>query len=237
MGTDTLNIWCANIGWKWHDNWVRRLQRMVEQNCSIPYRFRCISDHEIDGVEVQPFSREIIKTEHHHSRTRNQPQMVLNEGKPQGCWAKVDVWKAPLGTYNLLLDLDVCVVSDLAQLVSVVPAAARDCRHTASSPWMNGSCVSWKSTEHTQNVYPRFIPYREFPRGEQEYVQKALGGFIPFEGVYSFKCHLTGKTRQVLPEDAVVIFFHGHPTPASDKVQDLGWISKTWRGIERIERV
>jgi hypothetical protein len=210
---------------------------MVEENCSVPYDFRCISDHDIEGVETVPFSRDIQVTEAHHSQTRNSPQMWLNEGKPQGCWAKVDAWLAPLGSFNILLDLDVCVVSDLAQIISVVPAGARDCRHTDSKPWLNGSCISWKSTEHTQAVYPEGIPYQEYPRGEQEYVQAALGGFIPLGGVYSYKCHLTGKTRKVLPDDTVVVFFHGHPTPANDALQEFGWVNRTWRGIERIERI
>jgi len=217
---------------------VKRLQQMVAENCSIPYNFRCISDHEIDGVETVPFSRDIFITKEHHSQRQDSPQMVLSEGKPQGCWAKVDAWKlAPTGTFNLLLDLDVCVVGDLAQLARLQPSGARDCRHTDSTPWLNGSVISWMSTTTTQAVYPEYIPYVEFPRGEQEYVQKALKKFIPLEGVYSYKCHLTGKTRNKLPEDAVVIFFHGHPTPASNKVQGYSWISRTWKGLDRIERV
>lgn len=233
-----LNVWCGNIGWKWNDVWVHRLKRMVEQNCSVPHTFRCISDHSIDGVTTVPFSRDIQTTEAHHSQTHNSPQMWLNQGKPQGCWVKTDVWKyAELGSYNILLDLDVCVVGDLANLISDEPAAAKDCRHNPGRPWMNGSVIAWQQTERTREVYPNFIPYREYPRGEQEYVQKALGGFIPLEGVYSYKCHLNGKTRQALPEDAVVVFFHGHPTPATETVQNYGWISRTWKGLDRIERV
>jgi len=232
-----LNIWCANIGWKWHDNWVLRLKRMCEQNCSIPFEFYCISDHDIEGVNVIPFSREIETTEVHHSITRDSDRMMLNEGKPQGCWAKVDAWLAPLGSYNLLLDLDICITGDLAQLVSAAPAGARDCRHTDSNPWLNGSVIAWKSTEQTQNVYPEKIPYREYPRGEQEYVQAALGGFIPMLDVVSYKCHLSGKNRHKIPDNIIVVYFHGYPTPAHDELQQYSFVGSTWKGIERIERV
>ena len=233
-----LNIWCANIGWKWHDNWVHRLARMVEENCSVPYRFRCISDHEIEGIETVPFSRDIEITEAHHSQTRDSSKMILNEGKPQGCWGKVDVWKyAELGSWNILLDLDVCVVGDLARIVSTVPAGARDCRHTEGRPWLNGSVISWRQTEETQKVYPDEIPYREYPRGEQEYVQKALGGFIPLMEVESYKCQLSGSNRHHIPERLVVVYFHGNPTPAHPELQQYAFVGRTWKGIERIDRV
>lgn len=237
MGTE-VNVWCANIGWKWHDNWVLRLQRMVQDSCSIPTRFRCISDHDIAGVETVPFSRQVVTTTAHHSQTRDAEDMLLNSDKPQGCWAKVDVWKyAPVGSLNILLDLDICIVGDLAQLVSKEPAGAKDPRHTESKPWLNGSVLSWQSTEFTQQVYPEKIPYRSYPRGEQEYVQAKLGGFVPLDGVYSYKGHLNGKTRDSLPDDAIIVYFHGHPTPATDAVQQFSWISRTWKGIPRIERV
>jgi len=210
---------------------------MVEQNCSVPYDFRCISDHDIEGVEVVPFSREIKMTEDHHSQIQNSPHMWMNEGKPQGCWAKVDAWLAPLGTFNLILDLDICIISDLAQLIREEPSGARDGRHTEDKPWLNGSVISWKSTEHTQAVYPTKIPYKAYPRGEQEYVQKALGGFSPLPGVYSYKCHLSGHHRHKLPSDTVIVFFHGQPTPAHDEVQQYAFVGRTWKGIERIERI
>jgi len=210
---------------------------MVEQNCSIPFDFRCISDHEIPGVKVIPFSRDIHTSDKHHSLIPDTEVMVLNDGKPQGCWAKVDAWLAPLGSYNLLLDLDICITGDLAQLVSSEPAAARDCRHTETKPWMNGSCIAWKSTKHTQAVYPKEIPYTEYPRGEQEYVQKALGGFIPMLDVLSYKCHLTGTQRHAVPERVIIVYFHGYPTPADGELQQYGFVGPTWKGIERIDRV
>lgn len=212
-----LNIWCANVGWKWHDNWVHRLYKMVSENCSIPLKFRCISDHEIDGIETTPLSRELL----------------MSTRKPQGCWAKVDAWRAPIGSYNLLLDLDICIMGDIAKLVSDTPHAALDPRTTEERVKLNGSCIAWRSTKQTQAVYPSTIPYIEFPRGEQEYVQKALGGFVPLEGVYSYKGHLINKDP---PEDTVIVYFHGYPTPATDSLQKLEWVSRTWEEIERIER-
>lgn len=211
---------------------------MVEEHCSVPYRFRCISDHDIPGVECVPFSREIIESDEHHSHTRNSPHMVMNKGKPQGCWAKVDAWKlAPLGSYNLILDLDICITGDIAELISDEPAGARDGRHTEGRPWLNGSVIAWKSTPETQAVYPTKIPYAAYPRGEQEYVQKMLGGFKPMLNVASYKCDLSGTHRHKIPERYVIIFFHGQPTPANDELQQYRFVSETWKGIERIERV
>ena len=161
----------------------------------------------------------------------------MDKKKPQGCWAKLDAWLAPIGSLNIILDLDICIISDIAQIVSKLPAAACDPKDTPEHPWLNGSVISWRSHLRTQRVYPLNIPYKEYPRGEQEYVQKSLGKFEPMAGVYSFKGHLTDATRRRLPRDTVIVYFHGRPTPATDTVQLYDWISRTWQGLERIERV
>jgi hypothetical protein len=236
---EKLNIWCANIGWKWHDNWVYRLQRMVAEHCSVPYRFRCISDHDIPGVECVPFSREILSTKEHHSEIKNSPHMLMEPNRPQGCWAKVDAWKlAPLGSYNMILDLDISIIGDLADLVSEEPAGARDGRHKPDRPHLNGSVIAWKSTPETQAVYPKKIPYVAYPRGEQEYVQNALGGFIPMEGVLSYKMHMTGEQQKDPAAHGIkIVVFHGVPTPANGKLnQRFQWLRDSWEGIERIDR-
>lgn len=49
-----VNIVCVKHGTKYNEEHVKRLYRMVERNCSLPFSFYCLSDTYIDGINVIP---------------------------------------------------------------------------------------------------------------------------------------------------------------------------------------
>ena len=85
-----LTVACALVGDKWDEVWVHRLERMVEEHCSVPHRFVCISDREVMGVETIPLTREVVWTDEPPSQ--NDRRLILDRNKPQGCWAKTDIF-------------------------------------------------------------------------------------------------------------------------------------------------
>ena len=228
----SITIICALIGDKWPDVWVYRLARMLEAKMTVPYNFRVITDRWEEfpewGVE---FSREIVWTDDHHSQLPSQdPRMILNRGKPQGCWGKLDGFLPSFGSGpRIIIDLDVVIHECLSKLVSDVPAMPED-----SPGHFNGSIYSFTG-EVPPGAYPTEIPYGLFPRGEQEYAAAILQP-KRLEGCYSFKNDIASRYGTHPPDDAVVTFFHGRPTPAHDALQNVPWISETWKGLDREDR-
>lgn len=228
MGT-RLTVTCANIGTKWHPVWVERLYNMVEEHCSMEFDFRCITDRpELYPDWGVPFSRELEYVD----RVYRQPNrnMVMNIHKPQGAWAKCDIFLPTFGPGPIInFDLDIVILDDIAPLV----------RKQLHMPWQgekhNGSIYSFTPDVSTEAIYPRFIPYERYPRGEQEYVVDAYGPVRDLEDCYSYKIHVACRGGKI-PPGARVIYFHGYPTPADDKIAALPWVRPTWEGLQRIQR-
>jgi hypothetical protein len=204
---------------------------MVEANCSVPFDFKVITDRpELYPDWAVPFSRQIYPTDKVWQDPT--PNMVLNVGKPQGAWAKCDIFKRGFACGPVInLDLDIVILDDIAPLV-------RDTLHMPhQGEKHNGSVYSFTPDLDTDRIYPKFIPYDRYPRGEQEYVHDAYYppmGDLP--DCYSYKIHIASKYGRKPPEGARIVYFHGYPTPADDSVQDLQWVRETWRGLEGIQR-
>lgn len=233
-----LTIACTNIGWKWDDVWVHRLFKMVQEHCSVPFNFVCITDHKFDEglFRIARPSRKIVETSEHHSRIKDQDAFVLQKDKPQGCWVKTDIFREGFsldGGPIIHLDLDVCIVGDIAELV-VEDGLGMPIDGNGNP---NGSIYSFTPSERTAECYPEKIPYRTRPRGEQEWVAEKYEDITPLKGCYSYKIDIASRYGQTLPPNTVVVYFHGMPTPASDEVQNLPWVRKSWKGLQRIERV
>ncbi|UCF78880.1 MAG: hypothetical protein JSW03_00965 [Candidatus Eiseniibacteriota bacterium] len=226
-----LTVVCTLIGDKWHPVWVHRLHRMVEEHCSIPFDFRVITDRPEAFPEWGvPFSRPIVEVD--GVWTKPDRRMMMNIHKPQGCWGKLDSFILQVNGPIIHLDLDCVILDDIAPLI----------RKNLHMPWQgdkfNGSVYSFTPDEWSDMVYPQVIPYREYPRGEQEYVVDAYPGKVQIlHDVYSYKIHVASKYGKQPPEGARIVYFHGYPTPATEAVQDLPWINRTWRGLPRVERV
>ncbi len=217
---------CAKVGKKWPDVWVYRLLAMLEATCSEPFEFYCISEEPVPGVTTLPLSRELIWTDKHASQLRDSYALQMNETKPQGCWAKLDAFLMEGDDPVVCLDLDVCIVGDPADLV-------RKDLHMAPGP--NGSVYSFTPSALSAKLYPEKIPFSTRLRGEQEWVAETHGNVQPLKGCYSFKRHLS-PNKPNLPHDAIVVFFHGVPTPAAESVQHLPYVRRSWEGFQRVDR-
>ncbi len=187
---------------------------MVSRHCSVPYRFVCVSDREIEGIVTVPASPPVRPWKH------------------RGAWAKLDYFRREVSGDGpcLALDLDVTVVGDIAGLVSKEFSAAHT-RHR-----MNSSIMTWTPNAVTDAIYRPENPSEEYPQGDQEYIVACMPEWLPLEGVYSYKLGLTEDTRRTLPEDAKIIFFHGRPTPATAEALQHAWNLDTWEGLEILER-
>lgn len=225
-----LTVACTNIGTKWHPVWVERLHRMVQDNCSVDFDFRVITNNPEDypGVAI-PLSRDIEWVDHVHQI--DDPRMVLNRGKPQGCWGKLDAFLPTMGVNPVIhLDLDIVILDDIAPL-------ARQTLHMPNQGnKFNGSVYSFTPSPEIEAIYPDRIPYSTHPRGEQEFVQESYP-VKELPDCYSYKIHVASRYGRNPPEGARIIYHHGYPTPASESVQDVPWISRTWTGLTKVERI
>lgn len=203
---------------------------MVEEHCSVPFQFKVITEDPDRFPEWGvPFSREVVWTD--TIACKKDHRMVMNRGKPQGCWGKLDAFLPSFGPGPVMcLDLDITILDDIAPLIS----------DTLRMPWQgskfNGSIYSFTPSEETARLYPELIPYDTHPRGEQEFVQESYGRVRPLDDCYSYKIHIASRYGRNPPPGARIIYHHGYPTPASDSVQ-FPWISRTWRGLKRRERI
>jgi hypothetical protein len=206
---------------------------MVQATISVPFDFKVITttDDQYPEEWVVPLSRSVIWTDAHHSEIRDQPNLVLNRNKPQGCWAKLDFFIDQYGPNPVIgLDLDVVVLDDIAPLV----------REELHMPYQtpgngNGSVYSF-TPKKVGWTPPHKIPYRARPRGEQEYVQ-AMTGAQELPDCHSFKLNVASRPNKEPPPGTRIVYFHGRPTPADDSLQYIHWISKTWKGLDRVERI
>ncbi len=214
-----LTVFCGNVGYKWPDVYVHRLDRMVKEYCSVPYRLICVSDHEIDGIHTVPAS-----------------PIRLDINKSAGAWVKLDYFRLEVSGKGpcIALDLDVTVVGDIACLISGQLSFAHTPRRGVRH--VNSSVMAWTPDPRTTGrIYTDNIPYSEHPRGEQEYIAGPHPR-LTLDRCYSYKSHLTDETRRQLPPDAAVVFFHGLPTPASDEVLLHDWNRRSWDGFEIRQR-
>lgn len=215
-----VNVLCANVGWKWHDVWVYRLRNMVSENCSVPFRFICISDHQIDGIHTEPAS-----------------PIVLDPNKPQGCWAKLDYFRREITGDDpcIALDLDVTILDDIAPLVREKLHSGQDPRTTER--YMNSSVLSWTPSAETDAIYTDRIPYAEHPRGDQEFIAKRYPDYGILPDVHSYKGKVMTRKDKTPPEGTRIVFFHGWPTPASPVSMQLPWNARTWDRFQVVERL
>ncbi len=52
--------------------------------------------------------------------------------------------------------------------------------------------------------------------------------FTPEDGVYDFRNHIHGK-RETLPENAVMVIFHGKQDPDGALAQAYDWVRESYR--------
>lgn len=214
-----LTVWC--LWWrdpanpdKYGEYYVQRLQRDVRKQLTIPHRFVCVTEEEIEGVET----------------------LAPRVDWP-GWWGKIDLFcLGEVGETNLYLDLDVVITGDLTEMVM------RHAHDVLATPWNwaasgHGGCQSSVMIWHGNMaalIAHRFDPQRDahWPPvnkpgvfwGDQEWITDNRDRGFPVtqinaDWVKSYKYHC----RDGLPEGAKVVVFHGEPKPADVKASWFQW--------------
>lgn len=207
-----LNVFCVLWGDKYDSYAVQRLQREVDKFLTIPHRFVCITDRQIEGVEcIRP----------------------IND--LPGWWGKLNLFSWDVcADRNLYLDLDVVIVDSLDWVDDF-----RKC--SLAMPWNwaqsgHGGCQSslmiWGKNYNNKQIFDLFDhsqahwPPINKPGvlwGDQEWCThlrdagKVQVNQITPKHVISYKYHC----RHGLPNQGEsVIVFHGDPKPSDPSVNE-----------------
>ena len=195
-----LTVWCVCIGDKYADADVLILRDMVSRHLNQPFRFRCLADMEIHGVDT----------------------FIPDEVWP-GWWSKLLLFRYATGAC-LYLDLDVVVVGNLDRLLSnplSMPANWAQSGHGGCQ----SSVMAWNGDYGfiAECFDPALLNPPEMGNcgsygterlwGDQEFITAIMGNpgeaVVPMDHIYSYKYHC----RESLPDDASVVCFHGNPKP------------------------
>lgn len=206
-----MNILCCCTGTKYNDDWVYRLRDMVGP----VDRFVCISDREIDGIEV-----------------------IQATPTLKGWWAKLDYFRPGLFEGPCIsLDLDITVTGDVTELAREELTAARETKRRRK---MNSSVMAWVPSEKTDRIWtptpdaaPEFDKHNKTQFfGDQTYIAHMHPDYKLFgDEVMMFRKHLDWGEKE-LTDATKVVFFNGEPKPHRDIVQQFDWNSKTFEGYE-----
>ena len=210
-----ITVWTMCTGDQYPLKYVDRLWRMVKRNLTLPHRFICITEHQIEGWTHRPFC--------------DYP----------GWWGKVSLFKPGVAAGpSLWLDLDVVITGSLDDLVTRYSGCE------LAMPWNwaksgHGGCQSsvmvWKGNS-AQQIWDEFDPaWAHWPPinrsgvlwGDQEWIthlrDKGRLNVTQIDPplVQSYKYHC----QNGVPDDCRVVVFHGEPKPS-----DVGdaWVKATW---------
>ena len=178
---------------------VRWLQGMVTRFCPVPYRFVCLTDTQIDGVETLP----------------------LKDNLP-GWWSKMELFREFQNCFYL--DLDTVLVGDISEIVNHPHkfSALRNFSRTPDTKRMGSAVMAWNGDYRF--LYDRFMhaPKRHMAEcsssnkwGDQGFICHELNwAFDRFQDLFpgqivSYKVHC----KDGVPPGASVVCFHGKPKP------------------------
>lgn len=197
-----LTVWCVCVGDKYSNEDVWTLQRMVSNNITQPYTFKCLTDRIIPGV----YSK-------------------LSAHNWPGWWSKLELFEVATEGQHLYFDLDVVITGNVDGLVSDKLSMPKNWAQSGHGGCQS-SVMAWG--EDYSIIPQSFAPqYLERPTqgnhglygplklwGDQEFITQLMGDpggehVKPMIGVYSYKYHC----RNELPSDAKVVCFHGLPKP------------------------
>ena len=180
---------------------VRRLRDQLSR-WSPECRLLCLSDAEIDGVEVLPLAFDW-----------------------PGWWSKMELFRPDLTGDFVFLDLDVSIVGDLTNLFAVHETAVM--RDVYRPDGLQSAAMVLKQSDRAE-VWARWIAspghwMRKFRRGgDQAFLETVwlgrvtrLQDLLPARQLVSFKADVRGRE---LPEAASIVMFHGRPRP-----WEVGW--------------
>jgi hypothetical protein len=205
-----LTVACVQVGnyLGMGEEYVRRLKSAVEQHLTLPHRFVCLTDQQMEGIECLP-------------------------ARYPGWWEKLHIFKPGMFEGRVMFfDLDTFIVGSLDDL------AAYDgdfcCPHDFFVPQGLGPAVILFDPKWAGFIWEEWAAEgfpTHMPRGDQGWIENRNQGRMRkeidimqerFPGqVYSYKAHCTSG----IPPRTRVICFHGKPRPHEAK----GWAGAFWK--------
>jgi len=212
-----VNIICMKWGAKYGPEYVNKLFGMIGRNISLPFVLTCFTD---DSAGVNP-----------EVEIRELPKLSLPPNTPERGWNKLSTLQENLGGLSgevLFLDLDVVIVGNIDELFSYPAdfAIIKDAKLKRQVTG-NSSVYRFRIGEH-EDILKRFEAdfetVKKTYRNEQAYLsqevyKKDMLSYWPEAWCPSFKYHcmkswpLSYFQDPIIPEEAKVIIFHGHPEP------------------------
>jgi hypothetical protein len=215
-------------GYTFNDDYVRILKAMVKRNLSVPHRFVCVTDHEIEGVETFPldFSKHVTGTVF----------LRLMQHNPETARRL-----AADGNRILSLDLDMVVVGSLDKLVSRTedfviwknpnfPAPHRAYFQSSVQLFSPGSRPELYKDFDPRST-PLWVNWR-FGGAEQAWISERLSWkdtavFTEADGVYGLGRLRGAGVYETLPDNACLVSTPGARAPWQLEVQnDFSWVKE-----------
>lgn len=197
-----LKVWCVCVGDKYPNSYVHRLQAMVAANLTIGYRFYCLTNRKIEGVDcVRPY--------------HNWP----------GWWSKLELFDIETGP-ALYFDLDVVIVNNVDTLICREGISLPKNWAQSGYGGCQSSVMAWSGDYRfmATTFKPQFLTEPQNGNygyygtkklwGDQEYITDLLGepggeNIAAMNNIFSYKYHC----KNGLPKGAKVVCFHGSPKP------------------------
>jgi hypothetical protein len=229
------------VTWKWKPTrgyrsefgpeTVNTLAKMVARHYKHPHRVVCVTDDPagIDpSIGIVPLWNDLSQLTNPHGA--HQPS----------CYRRLKAFSTEarewFGDRFVSVDLDCVIVGDMAPLWNRPEEFVIWGSGTDKRVWCNGSM--WMMTTGTRSkVWDTFNPKRSpneakaagFFGSDQGWIAHCLGRkeamWTMQDGVYSFRVHLNGGSKQ-LPDDARIVFFHGKHDPWGAWPQQIPWVQE-----------
>lgn len=210
-----LTIACVyKPGGGFSDDYVERMRESLIECVNLPYRFVCLTNQKVRGVECVPFTRQAT-----------------------GWWNKLELFRPGLFTGRVAyFDLDTMFVGDITDILSTPYDFACTTDWVGRGEIVNSTMMMWDarraeigaifsaSTAGADEKYSK--GWQRW--GDQGFIQDNLP--IPFVSlnqawpgrIVSYKIHVRGLQHgrpDKVPDGASIVAFHGNPRP-----HKIGWM-------------
>jgi len=243
-----VNILCLKHGVKYNSEYVNKLYRAVKRNCSLDFKFYCMTDNPA-GIDPEV---NIITLPNLGSKF---------DGERRAWWYKMLMYRSDMpfhGTTVLYLDLDVVIINSIDKILQYMPGEFCICQDfnrykIPDYRVLNTSVIKFESGQ-VENIYSEFLKQEEEGlvigrlHGDQDFVTRYFEQNLehnkilwPYNFIKSWKWEICGDSTiiikdgsktyippdpPVFPPDLSIIVFHGRPNP--EDVLEYDIIAKNW---------
>ena len=219
--SEQINFVCLKWGDKYPAEYVNRLYHMVQQNCSFPFDFYCLTEN----PENLDSSIKVFE---------------LENTSLTGWWYKLSLFKKDfygLDGNIIYLDLDIVIVGNIDFLCRENGDFIIIKNWSKNRMW-NSSVMRFKAGKY-HHIWDEFLKQKEYVlnnfNGDQEWIFQCMpeADIWPENKILSYKKSLKSKAFPLLqklglckfvfkffqnydvtiPNDASIVIFHGKPDP------------------------